>query len=166
MLTSILSIIAARYFTDAFNYFDLVVLSNFLAVVMIRLVANSGGARGDPIDANLLTTINILMSVGGTCLWIRLLEVFGVHPTLGPLLEMIKKMSTQMAGMGMMGKMKAMKNMQGDDAMAGMEQLAAMSGRGSTKTSHSISKSLSSGWMIMLSIRVIFIVNRNKSRML
>ena len=92
MLTSNLSIIAARYFTDAFNYFDLVVLSNFLAVVMIRLVANSGGARGDPIDANLLTTINILMSVGGTCLWIRLLEVFGVHPTLGPLLEMIKKM--------------------------------------------------------------------------
>ncbi len=48
--------------------------------------------------------------------------------------EMIKKMSTQMAGMGMLGKMKAMKNMQGNDAMAGMEQLAAMSGRGGTKT--------------------------------
>ena len=49
--------------------------------------------------------------------------------------DMIKKMSTQMAGMGMMGKMKAMKDMQGDGGMPGMEQLAGLSGRGSTKTS-------------------------------
>ncbi|MEE2908197.1 MAG: signal recognition particle protein [Planctomycetota bacterium] len=49
--------------------------------------------------------------------------------------DMIKKMSTQMAGMGMLGKMKAMKGMQNEDAMAGMEQLAGMSTRGSTKTS-------------------------------
>lgn len=80
------------YFTDAFNYFDIVVLGNFMAVVMIRLLGNAGGKAGDPFDSGLLITINILMSVGGTCLWIRLLEIFGVHPTLGPLLEMIKKM--------------------------------------------------------------------------
>ncbi|MBG81249.1 MAG: signal recognition particle protein [Phycisphaerae bacterium] len=48
--------------------------------------------------------------------------------------DMIKKMSTQMAGMGAMGKMKAMKDMQAGGDMAGMEQLAAMSGRRSTKT--------------------------------
>ena len=49
--------------------------------------------------------------------------------------DMIKKMSTQMAGMGAMGKMKAMKDLQGDPGgLGGLEQLAAMSGRGSTKT--------------------------------
>jgi hypothetical protein len=86
-----------KYLADVFNVLDLIMLLNFAAVVMTRIVAVNTHDEEPLIDDDLLQTIEILMSIGGTFLWIRCLEVFSVHPEIGPLLEMIKKMFKDLA---------------------------------------------------------------------
>eukprot|EP00937_MAST-01D_sp_MAST-1D-sp2_P005345 g5345.t1 len=79
------------YFSDAFNLFDLGLLSNFLLVILLRIVANNTGA-GDYVSPTTLQAIEIMMALGGLFLWVRVLEAFAVNRKLGPLLEMISKM--------------------------------------------------------------------------
>ena len=82
------------YLSDKWNYFDIFILFIFLTIIIIRfglyLTYTEGATPDLLIVAEQLMGINIIFS------FLRILNVCNIHPVLGPLLFMLRKMISDM----------------------------------------------------------------------
>lgn len=82
------------YLADKWNYFDIFILFLFICIIILRCIVL--GLNNPNETPHLLLLSEKIMSINIILSFLRILNVCQIHPVLGPLLLMLKKMMNDM----------------------------------------------------------------------